>query len=420
MMKLRCLLTGLVLLMPLHLCVADWTSRVIPEARGDVIKSADGVQQKRFEGWPQDDYSPYLTHGYQDSTAAVGIQVTTLPGQLKGDAENGKAVWAKAACINCHALPQDNRWSGNMGPSFANYGDRNIDPAQTYKIIYDPRSVFPHTLMPPWGSSGLLSEVEIVDLVAFLNTLSVKNENWDDEQRNPDTRNTPSRYFGNNLDETRNPAVIFADVGLDIWEEPGKNGKSCASCHEGDIDQSMKGVAVGFPKFMAAYNRVVSLEDFLSAHGPETAELELPLESNENVFLSARIKMASNGMPLSIDLNMPEHRAALKKGKETFYRRIGQRNHSCADCHSDERAGKKWLGGRYIGRAILKNGLTRSYPAWRTSFGEVWSLRKRFQWCMLPHGANNLSADAEEYADLELYMTSFEQGKDINVPGLKD
>jgi hypothetical protein len=39
---------------------------------------------------------------------------------------------------------------------------------------------------------------------------------------------------------------------------------------------------------------------------------------------------------------------------------------------------------------------------------------------MLPHGANALSADSVEYAELELYLASFENGRTLAAPGLKD
>jgi hypothetical protein len=38
---------------------------------------------------------------------------------------------------------------------------------------------------------------------------------------------------------------------------------------------------------------------------------------------------------------------------------------------------------------------------------------------MLPLGMNILPADSVEYAELELYLTSFSQGKPMNVPGIR-
>jgi hypothetical protein len=38
---------------------------------------------------------------------------------------------------------------------------------------------------------------------------------------------------------------------------------------------------------------------------------------------------------------------------------------------------------------------------------------------MTPLGMNMLAADAVEYAELELYLTSFDNGKEMSVPGIR-
>jgi sulfur-oxidizing protein SoxA len=129
------------------------------------------------------------------------------------------------------------------------------------------------------------------------------------------------------------------------------------------------------------------------------------------------VKMASNGMPVAVDLASPEARAALARGKASFHRRVGERNHSCADCHTPEKGANKFLGGRLLGD--VTDGLTKHFPTWRTSQTQVWDMRKRMQWCMTPLGMNMLPADAVEYAELELYLTSFDRGKPMSVPGIR-
>jgi len=161
----------------------------------------------------------------------------------------------------------------------------------------------------------------------------------------------------------------------------------------------------------------MSLEDFLEAHGPETTGRPYPAESADNLTMTMRIKMASNGLAVALDTSSPEARAAIARGRATFYRKVGARNHSCADCHTSDKGAKKFLGGRLL--ADVSDGLTRHFPTWRTDRGEVWDLRKRFQWCMTPLGTNMLAADAVEYAELELYLTTFDRGKPLNVPGIR-
>lgn len=397
-----------------------WVSRVIEVAKGNITKKQNGeAAQVRYKGWTTQDFSQYPNHSYKDTVKNVSIKKVAMP-DIKGDVSTGKKIWGNSPCINCHVNSDDDRWAGNIGPSLVNYGARDVKEDITYQIIYDPRVIFPNTMMPPWGSSGVLSAEEIVHLTTYLHSLKTPIQKNKDSQWHPVTRDKPETYLGDNLDEMSNPAVIFAEIADDLWSEVGSNKQSCASCHEGELMSVMKGVATKFPKYMEKYQRVVSIEDFLSAHSPETTGTEMPVQSENNIFMAMRIKMASNGMPISIDLKDKNNMAAWEKGKKTFYKRVGQRNHSCADCHSRERIDLKWLGGRYISRADASKGIAHTWPAWRTSFGEVWTIRKRFQWCMLPHGANNLSADAEEYADMELYLTAITNGKNLNVPGLKD
>jgi sulfur-oxidizing protein SoxA len=179
----------------------------------------------------------------------------------------------------------------------------------------------------------------------------------------------------------------------------------------------MRGVATSYPRFVKAYGRVMSIEDFLTVHAPETTGAPMPAESAANLAMATRVKMASNGMPLRLDLSSPEARAALARGQASFSRRVGQRNHACADCHTAEKGANKFLGGRLLVDVTV--GLTRHFPTWRTSQTELWDMRKRMQWCMTPLGTNMLPADAVEYAELELYLASFDNGKPLSVPGIR-
>jgi sulfur-oxidizing protein SoxA len=270
--------------------------------------------------------------------------------------------------------------------------------------------------MPPWGTAGLLSAEEIVHIVAYLQTLRGPLPAEKDRDRNPFTRTKPAG-FGDNLDPTNNPAVILADNAEAFWTSRGPSGKTCADCHGADVARSMRGVATRYPKFMKAYGRVMSLEDFLEAHAPETTGYALPSESAESLAMTMLVKRASNGLAVNVDISGPEARAALARGKATFYRKVGERNHACADCHTVESAAGKFLGGRVL--ADVRSGLTRHFPTWRTDRAEVWDMRKRFQWCMTPLGANMLAADSIEYAELELYLTAFDNGKPLSVPGIR-
>lgn len=407
-----------------------WVSRAIPEAHG-VVKEVDGKKaQIRYKEGPfrgvKKDWSQWRTYAYDDSRPAPPVAKVTMPPNVKGDPKVGRKLFmvrAKGPCTGCHLIQGGDVWpAGNIGPDLSTYGDRNLPDDFVYQTIYDARVFFPNTAMPPWGTIGIFKPEEVVHLVAFLKTQKGNPPFMPpperDPQRNPNTRPKPVG-FGDNLDPTNNPGVLLADDAMKEWTKKGPTGKACADCHAGGPEKSMKGVATKYPKYVAKYGRVMSIEDLLSVHAPETTGQAMPSESQANLNMTILVKMQSNGMPVNVDLTSPEAKAALERGKATFYKKVGERNHSCADCHTNApgKGANRFLGGRLLGD--VEAGLTNHFPTWRTNFAKVWDMRKRFQWCMLPLGMNYLPADSVEYAELELYLTSFAQGKPMSVPGIR-
>jgi sulfur-oxidizing protein SoxA len=406
---------------PDYSSIPPWTTRAIPEARGDFRAAARGAPEAlRYAGWTKTDFRRFRTYAYTDLRTEIPLRRAPMPPAVKGDAGKGRALFlsrSKGPCTGCHLVPGDDVWpAGNVGPDLSTVGDRKLTDEYLYQQIYDPRVVFPNTSMPPWGAAGTFTPEEIVHLVAYLQTLKGPAPAEKDADRNPETRRKPVG-FGDNLDPTNNPAVVLAEEAAAGWRAKGPAGKACADCHDGGPAAAMKGVATRYPRFVAKHGRVMSIEDFLTVHGPETTGAPFAAESDENLTMTMLVKMASNGMPVAVDVGSREARAALARGRASFYRRVGQRNHACADCHTADKGASKFLGGRYL--ADVTTGLTRHFPTFRTDRNQVWDMRKRLQWCMTPLGMNMLPADAIEYAELELYLTSFDNGKPLSVPGIR-
>jgi len=406
---------------PDYSAIPKWTSRALPEGRGEFRAGPDGKRVAvRYPGWTTRDFDRSPTYAYDDERIEPAVQHVTMPAGATGDPQKGRALFlsrSKGPCIGCHLVPGDDVWpAGSAGPDQSALGDRKLPDQYLYQVVWDARAYFPKTIMPPWGTAGLLTSEEVVHIVAYLQTLRGPVAPEKDRERNPFTRSKPAG-FGDNLDPTNNPAVVLAEDGEALWTTRGPAGKACADCHEGGVARAMRGVATRYPKFVASSRRVMSLEDFLEVHAPETTGRAMASQSADNLDLTMFVKRASNGLPVSVDVTSPGARAALARGKATFYRKVGERNHSCADCHTTEAAAGKFLGGRVL--ADVKAGLTRHFPTWRTDRAEVWDMRRRFQWCMTPLGMNMLAADSIEYAELELYLTAFDNGKPLSVPGIR-
>jgi L-cysteine S-thiosulfotransferase len=401
--------------------IRRWTSRALPEARGDVRTEPDGRRVAvRYPGWTTRDFGRFRTYAYDDARAEPPVQKGAMPSGAVGDPVRGRALFmdrSKGPCTGCHLVPGGDVWpAGSVGPDLSTVADRKLPAAYLYQQLWDPRVTLPNSVMPPWGTQGLFTPEELVHLVAYLQTLRGPTAPERDPDRDPATRRKPVG-FGDNLDPTNNPAVLRAESAEALWSAAGPTGRACADCHAGGSAASMRGVATRFPRHVAGYGRVMALEDFLSAHAPERTGRPLPVESAPNVDLTMLIKMASNGLPVAVDTTSPRARAALARGQATFEKRVGERNHSCADCHTPDRGANKFLGGRLLGD--VTTGLTRHFPTWRTSQNDAWDMRRRFQWCMTPLGTNMLAADAIEYAELELYLTQFDNGKAMSVPGIR-
>ena len=74
-------------------------------------------------------------------------------------------------CYNCHTMSPD-RPGGNLGPSLTGYGKQRGNNEATrrfvYEMIYNPHVYFPCTHMPRMGHTGLLTQTQIADIMAYI------------------------------------------------------------------------------------------------------------------------------------------------------------------------------------------------------------------------------------------------------------
>lgn len=118
------------------------------------------------------DLSHWPTLSYSDNRDSSKPELVSFNAVLKGNAQRGKGLVnnkVKGNCVACHQLP-DASQPGNVGPSleFISYKDR--DANWLYQQIYDARVHNPESAMPPYGTHGVLSYQEMLDIVIYLKT----------------------------------------------------------------------------------------------------------------------------------------------------------------------------------------------------------------------------------------------------------
>ena len=265
--------------------------------------------------------------------------------------------------------------------------------------------------MPPWGSHGLFTDVEINDIVAFLRTLkspAVFKAELDDPAKRP----APVEKR-DNLDSIENPGMWAVDRAQELFNLKTPSGSSCSSCHA-DAKAAFKTWAAGMPKWEPRLNKVLGVEEFVTRHARTTTGVDWPMETDNNRAMSVYLRFLANGEPIKLDTGSADAKAALDRGKVLSQRKVGQLNFACTDCHGI--SANKWIRGQWLGEP---KGQIDHFPTWRTSLQAIWDIRQRFQWCQVNIRADELPPDAKEYGDLELYLTSQNEGQKLSVPGIR-
>ncbi len=365
--------------------------------------------------WPQADWTAYSTLTKVATPPPDGSLHYATP--LEGDAARGRQIAFDRArggsCVSCHVFGKDTpAQPGNVGPDLSTIGAIRDDDL-LFNYIYDPRIFNRTSIMPPWGAHRILSIPEIKDVVAFLKTLKEPYA-FSDTQENPATR-TPPKDTRDNLDPTENPAMFALDRGKEMFKRAGASGKSCASCHAAP-EIAFKTWAARMPRFEPRLDKVLGIEEFITRHARATTSEDMRMQSDDNIGLSIYLRNIANGAPMNPDLSGAGAKQAVKRGQELMQRKLGQLNMACIDCHTKERHANRWARGQYL---VEFKGTVAHFPTWRTSRGDIWDIRKRFQWCNVSVRANEMPPDARQYGDIEMALAALNKGEKINSPGIR-
>lgn len=391
----------------------EGTTAEATPATAAVVMAPEGPIKRYTKRWPTKNWREWPT---MRDTSPARSKPTKAPADLlemKGDVERGREVINNrkkgGGCVACHIIPGF-PLPGDVGPSLVNHAKTSGRTREwLLNYVWDPRIEKPNTVMPPWGTNGVLTKQEIADAVAFLLTLN-KTENptgLDDPAARP--RPTQTR---DNLDPTVNPAVFAFDDAEDLHGLKGSK-KACSGCHA-DPEKAYKGASTKYPLWSKEQGKIIGLEQFIAAHAEKESGHNWPIQSDENLAMSVWVRQFSNGMPIKVDTTSPEAAKAMQRAEKYMSKRIGQLDFACSDCHG--LSANKWIRGQFLGG---EKGQIPHFPVWRTSRSLIWDIRKRFQWCNVRVRANDLEADSAEYGDIELYLTAQSNGLPVSGPGIR-
>jgi sulfur-oxidizing protein SoxA len=213
-------------------------------------------------------------------------------------------------------------------------------------------------------------------------------------------------------DDTANPGQLWVLEGEALWKQKaGAAGRACADCH-GDARASMKGVAARHPAWSAAQSRPIDLEQRVNACRLDRQQAPaLAPESRELLALTVYVARQSRGVPIDPPVDA-RTRPFLDAGRQTFERRQGQLNLSCAQCH-DQYAGRRLAGN------VVPEAHPTGYPLYRLEWQSLGSLQRRLRNCLVGMRAEPYAFGAPEMVDLELYLMWRARGMPMETPAVR-
>jgi sulfur-oxidizing protein SoxA len=207
------------------------------------------------------------------------------------------------------------------------------------------------------------------------------------------------------------PYDFSLDLGKEMFATPFKNGKSYADCFS---NQGI-GIRQNYPYFDVREGKVVTLELALNRCREANGEAPFSYVKDDMAALTAYMAFTSRGKPFDIKIpNDPRALAAYQNGKRYFYTRRGQLNFSCASCHVQN-------PGERIRAEILAPalGILNAMPIYRSEWGGMGTISRRFVTCNIQTRGVPLEPQADEYRDLEYYLSYVSNGLPISGPGAR-
>ncbi len=207
------------------------------------------------------------------------------------------------------------------------------------------------------------------------------------------------------------PYELAIESGETLFNTPFANGKSYADCFpNGGI-----GIRQNYPYFDQKTGMVKTLEQEINECRVANGEKPLRWKKGKIADISAYMSYTSRGQKVNVVIPDDARAvAAFKDGRDFWFTKRGQMNMSCADCHMN-------YSGAQLRTEILSPafGHATGWPVYRSKWGAMGTLHRRFGGCNQQVRAKDFKAQGEEYRNLEYFLTYMSNGLEFNGPSAR-
>jgi len=213
-------------------------------------------------------------------------------------------------------------------------------------------------------------------------------------------------------DEFANPGMVEIEKGRKLFNTPGDNEKSCATCH-GENGEKLNPKSIArYPIYNEEFGEPFTLQKQINLCWEDQLD-NVPFIDDcvEIVALETFVRHKAKGETVNVDVTGPL-KPYYEAGKELYNTRFGQLDMACKHCH-DYNAGKKLRG------QVLSQGQSNGFPEYRLGTGRITSLQRRLRECFVSFRATPFDFGAKEWINLEVYLHARGNGLKIETPAVR-
>lgn len=228
-----------------------------------------------------------------------------------------------------------------------------------------------------------------------------------------------------------NPGELWIEKGKTLFHQKrGPRNASLEQCDFGLGAGKLEGASARLPRYFPDTARVQDLESRLVTCMVELqgfkrddviAKAISPAGSNGSDIeaLALYITSRSNGMKMSVSLDHPKEQEMYRAGEYLFFRRSGQTDFSCVQCHGE--ADKRIRLQDLVHMTDRKGAqeVVASWPAYRGGHFVVRTMQWRLYDCFWQMRLPELSYTSDVSIALTTYLHYQGNGAVIKVPGFK-
>ena len=228
-----------------------------------------------------------------------------------------------------------------------------------------------------------------------------------------------------------NPGELWIERGKNLYyQKRGPKGASLEQCDFGMGPGKLDGAAARLPRYFADTDKVqdletrlvscmVQLQGFRQADIVKTAISPAGSDGSDIEALALFVTSRSNGMKVNVVLSHPKEQEAYSTGEYLFFRRAGQTDFACVQCHGEA---NKRIRLQDLLHMTEKKGVQEvasTWPAYRGGHFVVRTMQWRLYDCFWQMRLPELTYGSDASIALTTYLLHRGNGAVIQVPGFK-